>query len=165
MRKIFILSLILSIFACERKNTTEKIIKGEQVSSFTLRNYKESLLKWKLTGNNAKISDTVLIYQLKLEFFDEKSNLCSKLKADSGYVFQETNNLKALGNVVVQSEDSVILRTDELNWSEKRQKIFTDSKFEYSKGNEIYRGKGLEADPGLKQITIKEEFSGKGTFE
>ena len=161
MMKMFLLVYVFVIVACEKQNTTDLETKEETLSSFVLSNYKGSRLQWKLTAEDAKISDTTVIHKLKLEFFDEDLQSSSKLKADSGYIFHETNDLKAMGHIVVRSKDSVMLWADELNWSEEKQKIFTDSKVKYSKGNQIYRGKGLESDPRLKNIVIKENFRGE----
>jgi len=165
MIKMFLFVLIFIFMSCEKQNTTELEIKEESLSSFILRNYKGSRLIWKLTAEDAKISDTTVIHQLELEFFDENSQPSSKLKADSGYVVHKTNDLKAVGNIVIKSSDSTTLWTDELNWSEEKQKIFTDREVKYSKDNKVYRGRGLESDPSLKHIVIKEKFSGKGDFE
>ncbi len=165
MIKRFLFIVIFVFIACEKQNTADLEIKEESLSSFVLRNYEGSRLKWKLTAKDAKISDTTVIHQLELEFFDKNSESSSKLKADSGYVIQKTNDLKAVGNIVVKSSDSVTLWTEELNWSEERQKIFTDKEVKYSKDKEVYRGKGLESDPSLKHIIIKEKFTGKGDFE
>ncbi len=165
MTKMLILVLAIVFMSCEKQNTTEFEIKEESLTSFILKNYKGSRLIWKLTAEDAKISDTTVIHQLELEFFDENSQPSSKLKADSGYIIHKTNDLKAVGNIVVKSSDSVTLWTDELNWSEEKQKIFTDGEVKYSKDKQVYRGKGLESDPSLKHIVIKEKFSGKGEFE
>ena len=165
MIKMLILMLAFVFMSCERQNKTELEIKDESLTSFILKNYKGSRLIWKLTAEDAKISDTTVIHQLVLEFFDENSQPSSKLKADSGYVIHKTNDLKAVGNIVIKSSDSVTLWTDELNWSEENQKIFTDREVRYSKDKQVYRGRGLESDPSLKHIVIKEKFSGKGEFE
>jgi LPS export ABC transporter protein LptC len=165
MIKMLILMLAFVFMSCERQNKTELEIKDESLTSFILKNYKGSRLIWKLTAEDAKISDTTVIHQLVLEFFDENSQPSSKLKADSGYVIHKTNDLKAVGNIVIKSNDSVTLWTDELNWSEENQKIFTDREVRYSKDKQVYRGRGLESDPSLKHIVIKEKFSGKGEFE
>ena len=162
---MLILMLAFVLMSCERQNKTELEIKEESLTSFILRNYKGSRLIWKLTAEDARISDTTVIHQLELDFFDENSQPSSKLKADSGYVIHKTNDLKAVGNIVIKSSDSVTLWTDELNWSEENQKIFTDREVRYSKDNQVYRGRGLESDPSLKHIVIKEKFSGKGEFE
>jgi LPS export ABC transporter protein LptC len=150
---------------CDTQKTTEMEIKEESLYSFVLRNYEGSRLIWKLIAGDAKISDTTIIHQLKLEFYDENSNITSWLSADSGYVIHEANDLKVMGNTIVKSSDSVTLWTDELNWSEEKQKIFTDGKVKYSRGNDIYFGKGLESDASLKRIIIKEKFSGQGEFK
>lgn len=165
MIKVLLWLLVIFFMSCDNKKTTEVEIKDETLSSFVLRNFSGSQLKWKLIAQNAKISDTTVIYKLELEFFDRDAQPTSKLKADSGYVVQKTNDLKAVGNIIVKSKDSVTLWTEELNWSEERQKIFTDKEVKYSKNNEIYKGRGLEADPDLKHIIIKEKFSGKGDIE
>lgn len=165
MIKIFLLIFLFVFLSCENKKSMEIEVKEESLSSFVLRNYEGSRLKWKLTAKDAKISDTTVIHQLELEFFDKNSESSSKLTADSGYVINKTNDLKAVGNIVVKSNDSTTLWTEELNWSEERQKIFTDKEVKYSKEKEVYRGKGLESDPNLKHIIIKEKFSGKGDFE
>ncbi len=165
MRKMFLLFIIFPIIMCDKQKTTEMEIKEESLSSFILRSYEGSRLIWKLIAGDARISDTTIIHQLELEFYDENSNLTSRLKADSGYVIHELNDLKVMGNIVVKSSDSITLWTDELNWSEERQKIFTDKKVKYSKDDAVYFGRGLESDASLKKIIIKEKFSGKGEFK
>ncbi len=151
--------------SCEDKQITEAELREESLSSFVLRNYRESQLEWKLIAGEAEISDTTVIYNLKLVFMDENLQPSSTLKADSGYVVQKTNDLKAMGNIVVESSDSVTLWAEELNWSEEKQKIFTDKEVKYTKDNETCMGRGLESDPELKHIIIKEKFSGTGDFE
>ena len=165
MRINFFLLLIFFLIVCDKQKTTEMEIKEESLYSFILRSYEGSKLKWKLIAEDAKISDTTIIHQLELEFYDDDLNYASRLKADSGYVVNESNDLKIMGDIVVKSSDSTTLWTEELNWSEEKQKIFTDEKVKYSKGNEVYFGKGLESDAGLKRIVIKEKFSGKGEFK
>ncbi|MEJ2355444.1 MAG: LPS export ABC transporter periplasmic protein LptC, partial [candidate division WOR-3 bacterium] len=157
--------MIFVLISCEDKKITETELSEESLSSFVLRNYEESQLKWKLTAEEAKISDTTVIYNLKLVFFYENLQPSSTLKADSGYFVQKTNDLKAMGHIFVESSDSVNLWTEELNYSEEKQKIFTDKEVKYTKENETYMGRGLESDPELEHIVIKEEFSGKGDFE
>jgi LPS export ABC transporter protein LptC len=165
MRMIFLFVLMFYFLGCNSQNETEILMKEESLSSFVLRNYDGSRLKWKLIAKNARISDTTIINQLELEFFSENLNQSSVLKADSGYIIHKTNDLKAIGNIIIKSSDSVTLWTDELNWSEEKQKIFTDGEVKYSRGNEIYRGIGLESDPSLKHIVIKQKFSGEGEFK
>ena len=165
MKKLFLFVIILILISCEEKKITEAELREESLSSFVLRNYEESHLKWKLTAEEAKISDTTVIYNLKLVFFYENLQPSSTLRADSGYVVQKTNDLRAMGNIVVESSDSITLWTEELNYSEEKQKIFTDKEVKYTKENETYTGRGLESDPDLEHIIIKEKFSGKGDFE
>jgi LPS export ABC transporter protein LptC len=165
MRKIFFLLMVLFLIVCDKQKATEMELREERLSSFILRSYDGSKLKWKLTAEDAEISDTTVIHRLEVEFFDDKLQSSSKLEADSGYVFRKTNDLRVLGHIFIRSKDSVMLWTDELNWSEERQKIFTDGEVKYSKGNQIYKGRGLESDPDLKNIVIKEKFSGKVEFE
>ncbi len=165
MMKVFLLVLVFIFMSCEREKTSELGVTDESLSSFILRNYEGSQLKWKLTAGDAKVSDTTVIHKLELEFFQDNAQLSSRLEADSGYVFNKTSDLKAMGHIVVRSSDSVTLWADELSWSDERQKIFTDGEVRYSKGDQMYRGRGLESDPNLKNIVIKEKFSGRVEFE
>ena len=165
MIKIFLLVFIFTFISCDRGDKSELGITEETLSSFILKNYEGNQLMWKLTAEDARISDTTVIHNLELEFYQEDLQPSSKLKADSGYIFNETNDFKAVGHIVVKSSDSVTLWTDELRWSEEKQKIFTDSEVRYSKGDQMYKGKGLESDPNLKNIVIKESFKGKVKFE
>lgn len=138
----------------------------EKITTFTISEAQGDLIRWELQGESAvDRGDTVIIYRFLLKFYNCDGAITSTLKADSGYIFEETNDLKALGNVVVETDDSTTLWTDELNWKEKEQKIQTESTLKYKKGNTFYTGKGMEADPDLKCIVIKEKFTGEGEFE
>ncbi len=166
MKYIFILLMIAGLFGCEKENNLEITKESERVTSFTLKEVNKSSLQWELKGKRAVyLRDTIVIYELQLFFYNREGSFTSELKADSGYVFENTKDLRAMGNVIVQSKDSTILWTRELNWIQKEQKIQTESPVKYKKGDKIYTGKGLESDSDLKHIIIKEKFQGKGEFE
>lgn len=166
MKLQIILLALLCIINCERDEKFEIPPVKEKVIAFTLSHTQGSILTWKLKGERAiERGDTIIIYKVEINFFGDDGEITSILTADSGYVLNKTNDLKALGNIQVESMDSTILWTDELNWIEKEQKIITQEIVKYKKGDKLYRGKGMKADPDLKHIIIKEKFYGEGEFE
>jgi LPS export ABC transporter protein LptC len=60
------------------------------------------------------------------DFFDQDGSHNSVLTADSGIVFNQTNNLVAYGEVVVVSDSGIVLETRELRWENEKQKIISD---------------------------------------
>jgi LPS export ABC transporter protein LptC len=158
--------LTFLLFGCDNETKYEMPKLNEKITTFTISEANKDLLKWELKGESAiDRGNTIVIYNFVLKFYQKDGMVSSVLQADSGFIFEETNNLKALGNVVVQSEDSTIVWTEELNWIEDKQKIQTESSLKYKKGEKVYTGKGMEADPDLKHIVIKNKFTGEGQFE
>lgn len=166
MRYLTVFMAILFVFYCERSEELKVQKTDERITAFTLNEAHGDLLQWELQGESAFYRrDTIIVYCFLLKFYNNDGIVKSTLRADSGYVFEKTNDLKALGNVVVESNNSTTLWTEELNWIEKKQKIQTDSTIKYKKGNKIYSGIGMESDPDLKRIIIKKKFHGEGEFE
>lgn len=166
MKYLTVLLTFMFLFNCEKDSEFKIPESDERITTFTISEAHRDLIKWELKGESAiNRGDTIIIYNFLLKFYDMDGTISSILKADSGYIVEETNDLKALGNVVVESNDSTILWTDELNWIENEQKIQTESFLRYKKGDKIYTGVGMEADPDLKYIIIKNKFIGEGEFE
>lgn len=166
MKNIIVFAAIFFAIGCQKEGNWEMPHPAEKITAFTLKEVHGGLLRWELQGESAlEKGDTIVIYQFILKFYKNDGTVASILRADSGYISKETNDLKALGNVIVVSNDSTTLWTDELNWIEEKQKIETESFIKYKKGEKFYTGEGLEADPDLNLIVVKKKFHGKGEFE
>jgi LPS export ABC transporter protein LptC len=91
-----------------------------------------------------------------VDFYNQQGQHSSKLTAERGVLYEETNDVVALGNVVVVSDSGVTLRSDSLRWDSRRQKVLTEAFVTITRANgETLRGYGFESDPNLKHLSIK----------
>jgi len=97
---------------------------------------------------------TLLDSNITVDFFNERSEHTSVLTARSGKVNDITNDFEARGNVVVRSDSGTVLTTEELFWSNKRGRVFTDAYVEIRSPTEEIRGTGFESDQSLTHYSI-----------
>jgi LPS export ABC transporter protein LptC len=107
--------------------------------------------------------DSAMAWGLKVHFFDSTEHEISNLRADSGLIRERTNQMTAYGHVVVISEDTSRLETEQLYWNSAQNKIETDKFVTIIQHGDTLRGYGLVADQRLTKITIKRQVS--GTFK
>jgi LPS export ABC transporter protein LptC len=97
---------------------------------------------------------TLLADSVHVTFFNELGELSSTLTARRGRVDDRTHDLEAFEDVVVSSEDSTVLRTDRLFWTNATRLIHTDAYVEIVSPREVIRGEGLESDQSLTNYRI-----------
>ncbi len=97
---------------------------------------------------------TLLDSNITVDFFDENSNHSSILTARRGIVNDLTHDLEAHENVIVVNDSGTTLRTEELYWANRTQKIYTPAFVEINSRTEQIQGHGLESDQSLKYYTI-----------
>lgn len=96
------------------------------------------------------IGDTI-----QVTFFDDSGKYVSMLTARTGEMVQGTQEMTARGDVFVRSPDATI-RTEELHYDPARNLIRSDEPTEINQGGNVIRGRrGVESDPGLKEIKIR----------
>ena len=100
---------------------------------------------------------------VRVDFYDQEGNHTSVLVADSGLIQEKRQNLEALGNVVVTTEEGIKLETSSLRWDPQKRKIVTDDFVKITKKKDVVTGYGLEADEALKHLVIKKRVKGKIT--
>ena len=101
------------------------------------------------TPRQTLLSDGVVVH-----FFNEEGKRSSVLTSKEGKVNDVNNDLEAYGNVVVVSEDSTILRTEKLFWSNSRQRVHTPEFVKISSPEERIQGRGFEAEQNLGNYRI-----------
>jgi len=122
----------------------------------------EGHYRWKMEADTIyDYGKTYMVYGLKLWFF-EGDRVSSTIVADSGLMDKSTRNMRAMGNVLVVTYDSIRLMTDLLIWDERREKIYTDDTVEIVQGDRVLRGIGFESDPSLQHIVIRRQVYGEG---
>jgi len=89
------------------------------------------------------------------DFFDKDGSHNSVLTADSGIVFNQTNNLIAFGEVVVVSDSGIVLETQELRWDNEKQKIMSDVPVRFTTQDDTLVGDSFVSDPDLSNYEIR----------
>lgn len=89
-----------------------------------------------------------------VRFFDTDGEQTSVLTSKEAIVDEKTNNLEAMGNVVVVSSDSSRLKTEHLYWDNQRQLVHTPEFVQISSPKEKLQGHGFESDQSLHHYKI-----------
>jgi len=91
-----------------------------------------------------------------LQEFDENKNIISELSANYGKNFVREQKWLATGNVVMVNNKGDTLRTEELNYLTKDDRIFTDKFVNIKKGDLDFNGTGgFESDTQMKKWSFK----------
>lgn len=149
--------MFLIVYSCKKKKEKSIPLKAEEeIFNFEIYESKEGKKLWILKAKKAFVfEEKTKVKKLKIYFLSNKDT-SSILTADSGLVDNKNGNLYAFGNVEVFTKEGAFLKTTFLMWNSERKRIITDKNiYIKDKGREIY-GKGLEATPDLKEITIKQ---------
>ena len=93
-----------------------------------------------------------------LQQFDKNKKIISELSANYGKNFKIDGKWLATGNVVLVNNKGDTLRTEELNYLEKENLIFTDKFVNIKKGDQDFNGSG-----GFKSDTQMTKWSFIGT--
>ena len=163
MNKFFIIPLLITIFisGCKEKNKKTSSVQDEInqiIMNFQLVENVKGATDFVLNANKALVYDTqTIVYKVTLEFY-KNGVPYAELISDSGQLFTNTNDMCAYGNVKVTGIQNATLETDLLNWSNKRQTIYTPSNVLINKERKIIKGKDFESDPGLTNIKLKETY-------
>jgi LPS export ABC transporter protein LptC len=76
------------------------------------------------------------------------------MTADEGVLEKDSNNMKAVGHVVVKSASGSTMETPALEWNQAAQTIRTEEVVRLVQRGNVMTGKGLVSDPGLDHVTI-----------
>ena len=93
---------------------------------------------------------------LHLTFFNEFQDTSSTLIANWGVYKRRTNEITVRDSVVWQSVDQQRLETEELNWDEKAERIYTSKFVILQQPDYLITGYGLEADQSFQNARVLE---------
>ncbi len=116
-------------------------------------------------------SENKMIFPNGLEvlFLNSKGKTTGTLKAGYGLNLMDDKILKVRNQVVIINyEEQETLETEELNWDQKKQKIYTEAHVKLKTLDKMILGQGLEADEKLKKRTLRNvtgEFQVNEDFE
>jgi len=93
---------------------------------------------------------------IKVSFYKgEKKNPSSVLTANHAIINDKLNRMTAQGNVVVRSGNGRTLKTPELIWLNKKNKIYSEKSVWIADSNEVIEGVGFESDKELNNYVIR----------
>jgi LPS export ABC transporter protein LptC len=95
-----------------------------------------------------------LLDGVRIDFYDINQKKTTTLTSLRGKVDDATKNMFAMDSVVAKNDSGVVLKTDELMWRNKDQKIVTDKFVRINSPKEVMEGYGLESDQRLRNYTI-----------
>jgi LPS export ABC transporter protein LptC len=108
-------------------------------------------------GYIAKFTDkqyTLIREGLRLEFYDDEGNPKSVLTSNEGKVFDATQDMLAIGDVVVVSKNGSTLYSAELNWKNKEERIISNVPVKITTETDTIYGDTFISDPDLVNYEI-----------
>lgn len=153
------------VAGCGRQNRVAPAQSGvelpdQEVSDFALTETDEGKPQWKLYARYAatyNARNVVVARSIRVDFFDEKGTKSSELTAREGEIQQQTRDMTARGNVVLQTTEGTRMSTEELHFLNKRQKVVSpdDQMVRVERNGDVLTGYGFESDPDLRHYEFK----------
>ncbi len=106
-------------------------------------------------ANYAKKNETHLEDSVQVDFYDSDGKHSSVLTAEKGVVDNNTKNLVATGNVIVVSDSGVVLRSRELKWDNRKEKIVSDVPVTITTDTDTLIGDNFISSPDLTNYEIR----------
>jgi LPS export ABC transporter protein LptC len=97
---------------------------------------------------------TIMSESLVVHLYNSEGEKTSVITAREGKVDEGTNDLEAIGNVVVVSNDGTTLRTERLFWDNTKRLVHSPEFVRIKSPREKLQGHGFESDQYLKNYRI-----------
>ncbi len=98
--------------------------------------------------------DILLGDSVGVDFYNKQGVHASILISDSAVINEKTQNLRAIGNVVLISDTGYVMHTDELVYYSDDERIFTEGEIELYSANDTLYGTGFTSDVKIENWTI-----------
>lgn len=169
MKLIFSILLIIFVsgfYACtefdeqDDKQVTEEIGELPDQESwnakmhFTKDGKKRAILTAGYIAKYSKKRITILKEGLQVDFFDSEGNHKSVLNSEEGKVFDNKQDMVAIKNVVVISDNGNRLYCQELHWKNNEQKIVSYVPVMITTKEDTLYGDSMISDPELHNYEI-----------
>jgi LPS export ABC transporter protein LptC len=149
--------------SCTTKEKPKPVIYDgplRKAENITMHYAEKQRLKVVLTAkkiNEFQNGDQEFPEGIYLEFYDEKGNITSTLRANEAFHFKQENKWRGRGNVVVINlEKEQQLNTEELFWLPATRKIFTDKFVTITDHQDVIHGTHLKANQDLSNYSLRE---------
>jgi LPS export ABC transporter protein LptC len=153
-------SLLLVIFSCQSKVSTDlppgliekKVLPVAEVVNFETTYNDSGVIRYHLTAprllnfqqqrNPAKEAYYEFPEGFHLQKYDQSGKTESEMSGNYGKVLWDQKLWYASGNVIMINNKGDTLRTEELNFDEKKDLIYTDKFVSIKKGDQYFTGSG-----------------------
>lgn len=139
---------------------------NQEIESSTVFCYEKYHLLWKLESDYAfKASEdtsSMLVTPVRMTFYDTLGDTTYIVLSDSGRITQNQNRFFIWGNVYIETEANLTVKSQSLWWDRTTRKVGSDEMVEIKNpdGN-IMRGIGLDATDTFSSWTLRQEVSGE----
>lgn len=132
----------------------------EEVQDFALTETDAGTPQWKLFARYAATYESrnlIVVHGVRVDFFDEQGKPSSTLAAREGDIQQQTHDMTARGNVVLQTADGTRMSTQLIRFMNRDQRIISpdDQLVRVERHGDVLTGYGFESDPGLRHYEFK----------
>jgi len=166
MKYFFSFFLLILIINCTGKDVKPKVDSTFIVEELPAQESWNSTVFFTDSGKTAAIlytghlqlfnarKETILDDGVKVEFFNSLEVKTTTLTSKRGRVDERTNDLYAIDSVVAVNDSGIVVRTDELKWRNRDQKIVSDKYVTIDSPDEHIEGYGFESDQHLRNYVI-----------
>ena len=141
----------------DNSDSTEELIENEIWNPLIILSREESRVVAAKAEKLYKSSNdlALLVGNVEVDFFSEEGDHISILYSDSAQINEQSNNLRANGNVFVVSDSGYTLTTSKIFWDNRYKMIIAEDSvmFTTTEGDTMY-GVGFESDIDLDQWRI-----------
>ena len=124
----------------------------------------DGVRRTKVIADTAYLYEATQLARLKVvtsTFYNTNGNETSTITADSGNYQMRDGSMSAWGNVVAITPDGRKLRSAELRYDARSQKISSDKPFIYDKADQHLEGNGFISDPDFRNVVTRQPRGGQ----
>lgn len=164
-KKIFFCSLALVCLGCrsqEQQTVTPPNYEGPDQEGWNSRitvtsnGRTTAVVQYAHMEKFSKRRETKFDGGIVVDFYNTAGQHTSNLVSERGVLYEDTNDVEALGNVVVKSDSGMTVWTQRLRWENARQKIVSNDFVTIATAeNDTLHGQGFIADQNLKVWSIR----------
>ena len=158
-------AVLLGLAGCEQapqlsSGPADGQLPDQEVSDFVATETDQGAPLWKMYARSAatyRARNLVVARAVRIDFFDEKGARSSTLTAQEGEINDQTHDMTARGDVVIQATEGTRMTTDRLEFLNKKQRIQTESFVRVDRRGDVLTGWGFEGNPDLKDFQFKRQ--------
>lgn len=159
------LFLLLALWGCEKAPRAPGSEEGEKASisfdGFKARGTRLGKLIWEAEARTAQVyaqRKAARAQEVRIRYLQD-GRLASLATAREAELGTESHDIQAWGDVVVRSQNGVVLYAQRLNWDNRRQRLSSDGPVKVVRKDSVLTGRGLVADRDLQDVTVREDVS------